>query len=185
MQKASDSSLVYIGKSFRPSQTSLFIGFYTPSGELHWSGSHGAYDAVFDGASSVCLDVTLSAHYEAAPTVDEQYAMVVNPGLTYEDEQSFIDAVMNGVVAGTLAPAYTIESTTAGDVINPDVGTDTEDQANILSWLMISFRVIRSVRVSRQGFVPEGPTIRSISQCPSSLRCPMISGRISMLGNVA
>jgi len=39
------------------------------------------------------------------------------------------------VVAGTLAPAYTIESTTAGDVINPDVGTDTEDQANILSWL--------------------------------------------------
>jgi len=91
------------------------------------------------------LSVSLPADYEAAPTVDEQYSMVIDTGLTLEDEQSFIDAVLNGVVAGTLAPAYTIESTTAGDVINPDVGTDTEEQANILSWLKYIVQDVRAL----------------------------------------
>jgi len=113
-----------------------FVLYTTNPLEIVWA-NHTIVDEAgsLSSYSGFSTAFSLSADYEAAPTVEEQYAMVVNPGLTFEDEQSYIDAVMNGVVAGTLAPAYTIESTTAGDVINPDVGTDTEDQANILSWL--------------------------------------------------
>lgn len=84
----------------------------------------------------VSLTASLAADYEAAPTVDEQYAMVIDTGLTYEDEESYIDAVLNGVAAGTLSPTYTIEQTTTGDVTDPDEGTDTEEdnQAGILDW---------------------------------------------------
>jgi len=116
----------------------------TDAGVLYFAGSDSA--PAVDTENPV-LSALLADDYEAAPTVDEQYAMVVNPGLTFEDEQSYIDAVMNGVVAGTLASAYTIESTTAGDVINPDVGTDTEEQANILSWLK---HIVQDVRALPQ-----------------------------------
>lgn len=81
------------------------------------------------------LEITLAEDYDAPPEVDEQYAMVVNTGLTYEDEQSYIDAVLNGVAAGTLSPTYTIEETTTGDVTVPDEGEDTDDtQVGILDW---------------------------------------------------
>lgn len=80
------------------------------------------------------LDITLPADYEAAPEVDEQYAMVVNTGLTFADEQSYIDAVLGGIAAGTLSPTYTIESTTAGDVTVPGEDAEDDTQVGILSW---------------------------------------------------
>lgn len=77
------------------------------------------------------LYATLSPDYEAAPTVDEQYAMVIDTGMTIEDEQDFVDSVLGGMLAGTLAPTYTIEQAAGGDVVVPDEETDT--QAGILS----------------------------------------------------
>lgn len=79
------------------------------------------------------LSIHLDAYYEAAPTVDEQYSMVVNTGLTYADEQSFIDAVLGSAVVGALAPSYTIEAEAAGDIVTP--GEDTDTQTGILSWV--------------------------------------------------
>ena len=80
------------------------------------------------------LSLSLSPDYEAAPTVDEQYAMVIDTGMTFEDEQEMIDGILGGIVAGTLSPTYAIEQTTAGDVTVP--GEDTEDDTpeGILSW---------------------------------------------------
>jgi len=123
-----------------------FVLYTTNPLEIVWA-NHTIVDEAgsLSSYSGFSTAFSLSADYEAAPTVEEQYAMVVNPGLTFEDEQSYIDAVMNGVVAGTLASAYTIESTTAGDVINPDVGTDTEEQANILSWLKYIVQDVRAL----------------------------------------
>lgn len=80
------------------------------------------------------LSVALSSGYASAPAVEEQYAMVIDTGLTLEDEQSFIDAVMGSALAGTLFPAYTIEQATAGDVVVPDEDEQENTQTGILSW---------------------------------------------------
>lgn len=81
------------------------------------------------------LSVTLPADYEAAPTVDEQYAMVIDTGLTFADEQSYIDAILGGVAAGTLSPTYTVEETTAGDVTVPGEDAEDDTQVGILNWV--------------------------------------------------
>lgn len=47
---------------------------------------------------------------------------------------------------------------------------------------MISSLMVLSVSVSRHGRLVIGPTIRSISQCPSSSRFSMLFGLSSMLG---
>lgn len=86
---------------------------------------------IFDEAGQ--LLVSLAPDYEAAPTVDEQYAMVLDTGLTFNDEQEFVDSVLSGMLAGTLAPTYTIEQAAGGDVVVPDEGEDTDTQAGILS----------------------------------------------------
>ena len=50
------------------------------------------------------------------------------------------------------------------------------------SLIMISSLVVRSVSVSRQAVLPVQLTMRSISQCPSSVLSLIILGRSSMLG---
>lgn len=81
------------------------------------------------------LSVSIPADYEAPPKVEEQYAMVVDTGLTAADAQALIDSITGGFMAGTLSPTYTIEQTTTGDVAVPDEGEDTDDtQVSILSW---------------------------------------------------
>lgn len=92
----------------------------------------GLFGAECD-AGGYSLAVSLPADYEAAPTVDEQYAMVIDTGMTIEDEQDFVDSVLGGMLAGTLAPTYSIEQAAGGDVVVPDEGEDTDTQAGILS----------------------------------------------------
>ena len=78
------------------------------------------------------IEIAVDPDYETAPDVDEQYAMVINTGLTFADEQSYIDAVLNGVASGTLTPTYTIEQATTGDVVVPD---EDEENNGILNWV--------------------------------------------------
>lgn len=82
--------------------------------------------------SNPFLSVTIPSAYESPPAVAEQYAMVVDTGLTYADEQGFIDAVLAGAVAGTLAPTYTVTGTVAPPVEGEDEEENT--QTGILSW---------------------------------------------------
>lgn len=117
-------------------------GLYTVYAQLIWSNhdilttSGSVYLAASEPVASEDWDnpvlyTVLSPDYEVAPTVDEQYAMVIDTGMTIEDEQDFVDSVLGGMLAGTLAPTYTIENTAGGDVVVPDEETDT--QAGILS----------------------------------------------------
>lgn len=93
---------------------------------------------IYDTEGNLCsltvpdVSISLSSDYEAAPTVEEQYAMVIDTGLTMDDEQSIIDSILSGAVAGTLAPSYAIEQAPAGDLVVPDEDTT---QASILSWV--------------------------------------------------
>lgn len=99
------------------------------TGSVYLTGSQPAKAEDWDNP---VLSVSLPSTYEAPPTVDGQYAMVVDTGLTFADEQSYIDAVLNGVTAGTLSPTYTIEQATGGDVVVPD---EDEERAGILNWV--------------------------------------------------
>ena len=79
------------------------------------------------------ISIGLATDYEAPPKVEEQYSMVIDTGMTFADEQEFIDSVLAGVAAGTLSPTYDIEETENRDVVVPGEVTDT--QAGILSWV--------------------------------------------------
>lgn len=117
---------------------STYHGMYDLSGEP--AGGYYSSCSSYGIIGSSCIyngsavNVSISPDYEAAPDVDEQHAMVVDTGLTFEDEQSYIDAVLNGVAAGTLSPTYTIESTTAGDVTVPGEDAEDDTQVGILNW---------------------------------------------------
>ena len=119
------------------------------------------------------LFASLPADYEAAPTVEEQYAMAIDTGMTIEDEQEFVDAVLGGMLAGTLAPTYTIENVAGGDVVVPDEGEDTDTQAGILSSVKnIAQNVIalpQTIAEAIKGlFVPDAALTQEITDTFSS-----------------
>lgn len=131
MTESDPTSLYYVGEGSTGS--ALMIGYYLPDGALHWSGTTAVTSqAVLGDEESIGLTASLAPEYESAPTIDEQYAMVIDTGLTVEDEQSFIDSVLSGAATGMLTPAYTIEQAPAGDLVVPDEDTT---QASILSWV--------------------------------------------------
>lgn len=119
-------------------------GLYTVYAQLIWSNhdilttSGSFYLAASEPVASEDWDnpvlyTVLSPDYEVAPTVDEQYAMVIDTGMTIEDEQDFVDSVLGGMLAGTLAPTYSIEQAAGGDVVVPGEDEETDTQAGILS----------------------------------------------------
>lgn len=102
---------------------------YDTSGALVFTGGNHSYTEDWENPA---LTVSLPADYASAPNVDEQYSMVIDTGLTYEDEETYISAVLDGVAAGTLSPTYTIEEATTGDVVAPD---EDEEDGGILNWV--------------------------------------------------
>lgn len=96
---------------------------------LYLAGSD--YPSVADWDNPT-LSAVLAPDYESAPDVDEQYALVIDTGIPYADEQSYIDSILNGVASGTLSPTYTVEQATGGDVVVPD---EDEEESGILNWV--------------------------------------------------
>lgn len=68
--------------------------------------------------SNPVLSVSLSENYGDFPDLSENESMHIDTGLTYKDDESFIDAVMDGVAAGTLSPSYTVEADTESWIYN-------------------------------------------------------------------
>ena len=105
----------------------------TLQGSVYFTNNFGIISGSRSTDENVAVEI--DPHYESVPTVEDQHAMVINNGISYTDEQSYIDAVLGGVAAGTLAPTYAIENVAEGDVTVPDEGTDTDDvQVSILDW---------------------------------------------------
>ena len=121
------NSVLFSAENMIWSSFDILYSTTAPVEDTHYKGSALVED------SALILSVGLPSDYEAAPTVDEQYAMVIDTGMTIEDEQDFVDSVLGGMLAGTLAPTYTIEQAVGGDVVVPDEGEDTDTQAGILS----------------------------------------------------
>lgn len=97
-----------------------------------------AFAGVEDWTNSA-LTVLLPSDYEPAPTFEEQYSMVIDTGMSFEDEQTFIDSILAGVASGTLNPTYDIELENRDTVVPGEV---TDTQAGILSWVK---RIAQSV----------------------------------------
>lgn len=68
--------------------------------------------------SNPWLSASLSESYKSIPNLSEKESLYIDTGLTYEDEDSFVDAVMNGLASGTLSPSYSIETDTESWIYN-------------------------------------------------------------------
>lgn len=99
------------------------FALYTTDKSIPVAANHQIINMVEDDSYEdvKCSTIALSPNYQSAPTVDEQYSMVIDTGLTFEDEQGFIDSILGATAAGTISPSYTI-------VVTPTVEEDKEDE---------------------------------------------------------
>lgn len=106
-------------------------GYYRLASPAYFSFAEYPWLADFFNVETSELSVGLSSEYEAAPDVGEQHAMVIDTGMTFTDEQSFIDGIFNGMAAGTFNPTYTITDADTGTDTEPDTGGDTGEGSEI------------------------------------------------------
>lgn len=98
-------------------------------GVMNWDIGYNAnpqltFLDIFGPCSNDKLSVLLDPDYELPPEISEEKCMVIDTGITADDEQGIVDAILAGIADSSFAPTYTIEVDTSGDS-GDDSGSDT------------------------------------------------------------